>query len=82
MPRGGKREGAGRKPTGNPPKTVVRRIPVEIADQLEKFEQLINELAERSDQVKRIGDFKVYKLKGKLVIRVDELVEAGIITLE
>lgn len=76
MPRGGKREGAGRKPTGNPPKTVVRRIPIEIADRLEEIEQLIKE----KPQPKQIKDFKVYKLKGKLVINVDDLIAAGLIS--
>jgi hypothetical protein len=50
--RGGYRPGAGREPENRPKKTVVKRIPVEMAGKLDKIDsllQLIEDWKERSD---------------------------------
>ena len=82
MTRGGKRDGAGRKSTGQPVKSIVRRLTAEEVDRLDSYDQLIAELAELKEQmnnVNTISDFKIYKLKGANVIKVNDLVEAGLI---
>ena len=78
MTRGGKRDGAGRKSTGNPTKSIVRRLSIEEIDRLNRYDQLFAELEKRNNHVNTIGDFKTYKLKGELVIKVEDLIEAGL----
>jgi hypothetical protein len=82
MTRGGKRDGAGRKSTGQPVKSIVRRLTIEDVDRLNNYDRLIAELAklkEQTNNINTIADFKVYKLKGKDVIKVDDLVEAKLL---
>ena len=84
MTRGGKRDGAGRKSTGQPVKSIVRRLTVEEVDQLNNYGQLVAELATLKEQIDNINintiaDFKTYKLKGKDVIKVDDLIAAGLL---
>lgn len=84
MTRGGKRDGAGRKSTGQPVKSIVRRLTVAEVDRLNSYDQLVAELAKMKEQIDNINistiaDFKVYKLKGKDVIKVDDLVEAELL---
>ena len=79
MARGGKRDGAGRKSTGNPTKSIVRRLSIEEVDRLNKYDQLFAELEKRNNQINTIEDFTTYRLKGKLVIKVEDLIEAGLL---
>jgi hypothetical protein len=79
MARGGKRDGAGRKPTGLPTKSVVRRLSAEDIYILDNHDRLINELTNKTKDIQTIESFKIYKLKGDLVIKVSELIEAGVI---
>jgi hypothetical protein len=80
MARGGKRDGAGRKPTGLPTKSIVRRLSAEDIYILDNHDRLISELANKTKDIMTVDHFKTYKLKGDLVIKVSELIEAGIIT--
>lgn len=82
MTRGGKRDGAGRKSTGQPIKSIVRRLTIEDVNRLNNYDQLIaelTELKERIDNINTIADFKIYKLKGNNVIKVDDLVKARLL---
>ena len=79
MTRGGKREGAGRKSTGNPVKSIIRRLSVEEVDRLNNYDQLIAKLEEKVSHVMTVKDFKTYKLKGESVIKVEDLIEAGVL---
>jgi hypothetical protein len=79
MTRGGKRDGAGRKSTGNPTKSIVRRLTLEEVDRLNNYDQLIAKLEEKVSHLLTIKDFKTYKLKGESVIKVEDLIEAGIL---
>ena len=79
MARGGKRIGSGRKPTGLPTKSVVRRLSAEDIYLLDNYDRLISELTNESKDILTVASFKVYKLKGDLVIKVNDLIEAGVI---
>ena len=79
MAHGGKRDGAGRKPTGSPTKSIVRRLSTEEVDRLNNYDKLLAELQGKSTHIKTIEDFKTYKLKGELVIKVEDLIEAGLL---
>lgn len=79
MTRGGKRDGAGRKSTGNPIKSIVKRLSIEEIDRLNQYDRLIKELEEKANYIHTIKDFKVYKLKGESVIKVEDLVAAGLL---
>jgi sugar (pentulose or hexulose) kinase len=79
MTRGGKRDGAGRKSTGNPTKSIVRRLSIKEVDRLNNYDQLMAELEEKANHIIGIEDFKTYKLKGELVIKVEDLIEAGLL---
>ena len=79
MTRGGKRDGAGRKSTGNPTKSIVRRLTAEEVNQLDNYDQLIVKLEEKSSHILTIEDFKTYKLKGESVIKVEDLINAGVL---
>jgi hypothetical protein len=79
MTRGGKREGAGRKSTGNPVKSIVRRLSVEEVDRLNNYDQLMAKLEEKMSYMMTAEDFKTYKLKGELVIKVKDLIETGVL---
>lgn len=75
---GGKREGSGRKPTGNPTKSIIRRLSTEEANRLDNYDNLIAKL-KMVNPKNSINDFKTYRLKGELVIKVNDLMKAGII---
>ena len=79
MTRGGKREGAGRKSTGNPTKSIVRRLAPEEVNRLDNYDQLIAQLTKEAIHTLIVEDFKTYKLKGELVIKVEDLINAGIL---
>lgn len=79
MARGGKRDGAGRKSTGNPIKSIVKRLSIEEVDRLNNYDQLMAELKEKASHITTVENFKTYKLKGELVIKVEDLIEAGVI---
>ena len=79
MTRGGKRDGAGRKSTGNPTKSIVKRLSIEEVDRLNKYDELFAELEKKDNHINTIEDFKTYKLKGELVIKVEDLIEAGLL---
>jgi hypothetical protein len=79
MARGGKRDGAGRKSTGNPTKSIVRRLTLEEVDRLNNYDQLVAKLEEKASHLLTIEDFKTYKLKGELVIKVEDLIEVGVL---
>lgn len=79
MARGGKRDGAGRKVTGLPTKTIVKRLTIEEVDRLNNYDKLITELQEKSSTIRKITDFKAYKVKGELMIKVADLVEAKLL---
>jgi hypothetical protein len=79
MTRGGKRDGAGRKSTGNPTKSIVRRLTLEEVDRLNNYDQLVAKLEEKAFHLLTIEDFKTYKLKGESVIKVKDLIEAGVL---
>ena len=79
MARGGKRDGAGRKSTGNPTKSIVKRLSIEEVDRLNKYDELFAELEKKDNHINTIEDFKTYKLKGELVIKVEDLIEAGLL---
>jgi hypothetical protein len=81
MGRGGKREGAGRKSIGNTPKTVIKRMSVEDLNKLENYDRLIHELEEKIRYTAKVEDFKVFKLKGESVIKLDDLIAAGVIQI-
>ena len=79
MARGGKRDGAGRKSTGNPTKSIVRRLTLEEVDRLNNYDRLVAKLEEKASHLLTIEDFKTYKLKGELVIKVEDLIEVGVL---
>lgn len=79
MTRGGKRDGAGRKSTGIPTKSIVRRLTVEEVNRLNNYDQLVTKLEEKASHVMTVEDFKTYKLKGESVIKVEDLIEAGVL---
>jgi len=79
MTRGGKRDGAGRKSTGNPTKSIVRRLTIEEVDRLNNYDRLVAKLEEKASHVMTIEDFKTYKLKGELVIKVKDLINASVL---
>lgn len=79
MTRGGKRDGAGRKSTGNPTKSIVRRLTIEEVDRLNNYDRLVAKLEEKASHVMTIEDFKTYKLKGELVIKVEDLINASVL---
>ena len=80
MTRGGKRDGAGRKPTEKPTKCIVKRLSIEEVEKLNNYDQLVKEVKEKANCKSKIEDFKIYKLKGELVIKVEDLIKAGLIT--
>jgi hypothetical protein len=80
MGRGGKREGAGRKLTGNQPKNIVRRMTPEDAYRLDNLNKIIKESEEKTSKLKKVSDFETYELEGELVIKLDDLIAANVFT--
>lgn len=46
MPHGGARPGAGRPKLNRPPRTVAKRIPIELADKIDSMEKLLHVIKE------------------------------------
>ena len=81
MTHGGKREGSGRKPIGSSPKNIIRRMTVEDAYRLDNLDKIISEAQEKTIEVKKVSDFKTYKLEGERMIKASDLIAAGSIKL-
>jgi hypothetical protein len=79
MTHGGKREGAGRKPEGNSPKTIFKRMTVEDAYRLDNLDKIIAESERKLPEIKTVDSFKIFKLEGEIVIKVNDLIEAGVL---
>jgi len=82
MTHGGKREGSGRKPIGSSPKNIIRRMTVEDAYRLDNLDKIISEAQEKTIEVKKVSDFKTYKLEGERMIKASDLIAAGSIKLD
>ena len=82
MTHGGKRGGSGRKPIGSSPKNIIRRMTVEDAYRLDNLDKIISEAQEKTIEVKKVSDFKTYKLEGERMIKASDLIAAGSIKLD
>jgi hypothetical protein len=81
MPRGGKREGAGGKPTWKNGKTKTIRVPIALADEILRFakELDVNGFidADTESKVINLSGISVAQIKGKSFVFLGDLVRVG-----
>lgn len=81
MPRGGKREGAGGKPTWKNGKTKTIRVPIALADEILKFAKELDDNGfietDTGSKVLNLSGITVPQIRGKSFIFLQDLVGMG-----
>ncbi len=81
MPRGGKREGAGGKPTWKSGKTKTIRVPAVLAEEILRMARELDEtgVIERDTESKvlDLSGITVPQIKGRRFVFLDDLLRAG-----
>jgi hypothetical protein len=81
MPRGGRRPGAGPKPTWIHGKTKTIRVPEALSDEVLRLARLMDEGAKIDDVTRSkyvdLSAVKVRSIDGRPAVFLDEMVEAG-----
>lgn len=81
MPRGGKRSGAGAKPSWKNGKTRMIRVPIKLADKILKIAHQLDEMGmieiETRTKILDLSEIKVCQIQGEIVVRLKDLEAAG-----
>lgn len=81
MPRGGKREGAGGKPTWKNGKTKTIRVPIVLAEEILRIAKELDEKGvierETESKVLNLSGITVPEIRGKKFVFLSDLVKLG-----
>ena len=79
MPRGGRREGAGSKPSWKHGKTKPVRVPVAIADRILEIARIIDEEGDPGDTARTIDltGVAIHQSRNGAVVRLADLLRVG-----
>jgi hypothetical protein len=81
MPRGGKRSGAGAKPSWKLGKTRTIRVPIKLADKILKIARQLDEMGmieiETRTKILDLSEINVCQIRGESVVRLKDLQAAG-----
>ncbi len=80
MPRGGKRSGAGAKPSWRSGKTTTIRVPIELVEEILKIARQLDNISIIENETKskiNLSGIKLGQIDGELAVRLEDLIKAG-----